>query len=182
MNMKFLSTVFVVLTTLTGFSQGVSVNEARVLYFSMGKDQAAALKLYHLMNVGKQRLIPVLLAYKGASSAASAGQVKGVYNKYSYFVQGKADMEQAVRLDPKDPEIRFLRLATQTNAPGFLLYKGDIREDKKIVLEGLPGLLAKESDRPVALNIARSLMAFESLTAREKQIVNQLSLRYEQNN
>lgn len=180
--MRLLITVLLVLGVLAGFSQGIKVGEARALYFSMDKDPAAALKLYGRMNAGNQRFNPLLLAYKGASSAASAGLVKGVTHKYNYFRQGKSDLEQAVRLDPKDPEIRFLRLATQTNAPGFLFYRSQIPEDKKIVLEGLAAMLSKEADRTVGLNIARSLLEFNSLTAREKQIVNQLSLRYEQSN
>ena len=180
--MKFLSTVLLVLAFMTGFSQAIKVSEVRALYFSMGSNPSAALLLYGRMNAENQRFNPLLLAYKGASSAAAAGQVKGVKHKFNYFKQGKSDLEEAIRLAPKDPEIRFLRLATQTNAPGFLFYSGQITEDKKIVLEGLSGMLSRETDRAAALNIARSLLLFNSLTAREKQIVNQLSLRYEQNN
>ncbi len=179
--MKFLSTLLLVLAVITGFSQAIQVSEVRALYFSMGSNPSAALKLYGQMNAGSQHFNPLLLAYKGASSAAAAGQVKGVKHKFNYFKQGKSDLDEAVRLDPNDPEIRFLRLATQTNAPGFLFYYGQIPEDKKIVLEGLQRMFSKETDRMVALSIARSLLAFNSLTAREKQIVNQLSLRYEQN-
>lgn len=176
---KHLGVMFFVLTTLAGFSQGVSISEARGLYFSMRNDPLAALKLYKRMNDEKQNFIPVLLAYKGASSAASAGEVNGLNNKFSYFIQGKVYLEQAVRLDPKDPEIRFLRLATQTNAPGFLFYKGNIREDKKIVMEGLADLLAKKNERSMALNIVRSLLVFDCISAQEKQFINQLILLYE---
>ena len=179
--MRLLTTVLLVVAVMAGFSQEIKVSEARALYFSMDKNPSAALMLYGRMNAEKQHFNPLLLAYKGASSAASAGQVKGVKHKFNYFKQGKSDLDEAVRLDPKDPEIRFLRLATQTNAPGFLFYSGQLPEDKKIVLEGLQGMLSKEAGRAVALNIARSLLVFNSLTAREKQIVNQLSLRYEQN-
>lgn len=171
-----------VLISLNGFSQGVSLSDARARYFSMDEDHNAALNLNNLMKEERQTLVPVMLAYRGASSAASAGTVSGVNNKFNYFKLGKADLEQAVRLDPKNPEIRFLRLATQTNTPGFLFYKDNIAEDKKIVLEGLAGLLAKESQRSTALKIARALLAFKSLTTRDKQIVNQLRLPYEQNN
>lgn len=178
---QFFSVLFVIAAQI-GFSQGLNISQVRILYFSMENDQSAALKLYKLMDAEKQSTTPVLLAYKGASSAASAGQVDGVNIKFSYFRKGKTDLELAVKLDPKDPEIRFLRLATQTNAPGFLLYKSNITEDKKIVLEGLSGLLFKETERPLAMNMARFLLGFDSLTPKEKQIVNQLRLRYERNN
>ena len=180
--MKQFILVISLLIYFTGYSQGVSLSEARAIFFSAGKDPSAMLRLYKLMNVKGQNLVPVLLAYRGASTAASSGEVNGVLNKFNLFKRGKADLEQAILFDPKNPEIRFLRLATQTNAPGFLFYKSDIVEDKKIVLEGLPGILAKETDRPTAMNIAKSLSGFKCLSAREKQIVNQLSMHYEQNN
>ena len=62
------------------------------------------------------------------------------------------------------------------------LYKGDIREDKKVVLECISGLLSKEDDRQLALSMAGFLLKFDSLTKREKQIVKQLCLQYERNN
>jgi len=180
--MKLILSLLLAFAAQTGFSQGVNVSQARNLYFSMDTDQESVLKLSKLMNADKQSSVPALLAYKGASSAASAGQVAGVNNKFSYFKKGKTDLEQAIKFDPKDPEIRFLRLATQTNAPGFLLYKDNIKEDKKLVLEGLSGFLSRDADRSLGLNMARFLLSFDSLTAREKQIVKQLSLQYEKSN
>jgi hypothetical protein len=180
--MRFLLLLIITFAAQTGFSQEVSISQARSMYFSMDSDQKSVLKLCKLMNADKQSSVPVLLAYKGASSAASAGQVDGVKNKFSYFKKGKSDLEQAIKLDPKDPEIRFLRLATQTNAPGFLLYKGNISEDKDLVLKGLSGFLLKDADRFLGLNMARFLLSFDSLTAREKQIVKQLCLQYEKSN
>jgi len=171
-----------VLMAVAGYSQEVSLIEARKLYFSMSTDKTASLRLFIRLQTGKERFTPVLLAYRGASSAASAGIVNGVNKKFSYFKQGQADLEQAIYLDPKNPEIRFLRLATQTNVPVFLFYKSDIREDKKMVLEKLAGLLADESERSMALDMARSLLKFDSLTSSEKEKINQLSKRYEQNN
>jgi hypothetical protein len=180
--MKHFFSVVLVVVSQIGFSQGVSESQARALYFSMGSNHSASLKLFNLMNVEKQKLTPVLLAYKGASSAAAAGQVDGIYAKFSYFKKGKADIDQAVKLDPDDAEIRFLRLATQTNAPGFLLYKGDIKQDKEIVLAGLAGLLGNEDDHTMALQIAKFLLDCDNLSQKEKQIVKQLVIQYERNN
>jgi len=179
--MKQFFLVLFVIAAQIGFPQAVSLSQARTMYFSMDIEKSAALKLFNLMEVEIQTSVPVLLAYKGASSAASAGLVDGVTNKFSYFRKGKVDLEKAVRLDPKNPEIRFLRLATQTNAPGFLFYKSDISEDKKIVLEGLFGLFSRKTDKSLALNMAKFLLRFDSLTEKEKLLVKQLYLRYEQN-
>jgi len=180
--MKQFFSLLLVIASLTGFSQEVNLDKVRSLYFSMDTDLSAVLKLSRLLDAKKQTSETVLMAYRGASSAASAGVVDGVQNKFSCFSKGKTDLEQAVRLNPENPEIRFLRLATQTNTPGFLFYKMNIREDKKIVLEGLPRLLSSEEDHSLALNMARFLLKFDSLTGREKQLVNQLRLRYERNN
>jgi hypothetical protein len=179
---KLLLIVFFSIAAQIVFPQTVDLSQARKLYFSMDIDQTSVLRLNKLMTTDLQRSNPLLLAYKGASSAASAAQVNGVNVKFSYFMKGKTDLEQAVQLDPKNPEIRFLRLATQTNAPGFLFYKGKIREDKELVIKGLSGLLSKDADRVLGLNMARFLLNFNSLSSREKQIVKQLCLQYERNN
>jgi len=62
-----------------------------------------------------------------------------------------------------------------------LFYKSDISEDKKIVLEGLFGLFSRKTDKSLALNMAKFLLRFDSLTEKEKLLVKQLYLRYEQN-
>jgi hypothetical protein len=127
---------FLILLVLffTGFgqirAQQISIDKVRNQFFAWDKTEDGALKLYKLLEKADLGKDPVMLAYRGASSAASAGSVSGVRNKLAYFNRGKSELEKAVSLKHLDAEIRFLRLATQLNAPGFLGYTGDIKNDK----------------------------------------------------
>jgi len=46
----------------------------------------------------------------------------------------KAMLEDAIKADEKNFELRFLRVTAQTNMPSFLGYRGDIDQDKKFIL------------------------------------------------
>jgi hypothetical protein len=68
-------------------------------------------------------------AYKGAALAMYADVADGVSNKFSYFNQGKALLEEAVKEDFYNPEIRFLRYSIQSEVPIFVGYRHAIDED-----------------------------------------------------
>jgi len=71
--------------------------------------------------------------YKGMSFMIKANFDFNPYYKLSYFVKGKAFLDEAIANDPENIELRFLRFCVQTNAPGFLGYSGKITEDKTII-------------------------------------------------
>jgi hypothetical protein len=48
----------------------------------------------------------------------------------SYFKKGKRILENAIKADEKNIELRFLRFNAQTHTPSFLGYNGDIKKDK----------------------------------------------------
>jgi hypothetical protein len=121
---------------------------------------------------------PVMLAYRGASSAAAAGAVSGVRKKLEYFNRGKSELEKAVSLKHLDAEIRFLRMATQINAPGFLGYNGDIRNDKSIIINTLKSVGANHPNAYLYLRICRFMLANTELDASEKNTVNQLIVKF----
>jgi len=69
------------------------------------------------------------LAYKGISKTMLAEYMFLPTSKFSYFNAGKADLENAIKKEPKNPEFRYLRLLIQLNAPYFLNYNDRITED-----------------------------------------------------
>lgn len=71
----------------------------------------------------------VHLAYLGAFRAIWANHVFNPFAKLKTFNTGKADIESAVRKDPENVEIRFVRLSIQKNCPKFLGYNDNIEED-----------------------------------------------------
>ncbi|HAW21218.1 MAG TPA: hypothetical protein DCX14_13645 [Flavobacteriales bacterium] len=79
---------------------------------------------------------PLAIAYLGASKAMLAETVSNPYSKYNYFVDGKELIEKAIKLDPNDAEIRYVRFMIQSHTPAFLGYSNETKEDfERIVLE-----------------------------------------------
>jgi len=159
-------------------AQQISIDKVRDQFFAWDKTEDGALKLYKSLEKADLSKDPVMLAYRGASSAASAGSASGVRNKLAYFNRGKSELEKAISLKHLDAEIRFLRLATQLNAPGFLGYAGDIKGDKSIIINTLNSVNGNHPNAYLYLRICRFILAHAELDASEKNTVNQLIVKF----
>jgi hypothetical protein len=167
------------LAPLTGLlAQQVPINKIRDQYFGMKEVKDGALNLYFRLKPLTLEKNPVMLAYRGAASAASAGSVSGVNKKLQYFNNGKAELEQAVELAPLDLEIRFLRLATQLNAPSFLGYHGNIEEDKKLIISSLTKISLTDPNAYLYRRISGFLLTTDILKAEERKTVSLLNERF----
>lgn len=82
-----------------------------------------------IVNLEKEKSNPLVLAYLGALQAIWANHVVNPIRKFNTFNKGRKNIELAVSLSPKNPEIRFVRLSIQTNVPGFLGYSKNKKED-----------------------------------------------------
>jgi hypothetical protein len=76
-------------------------------------------------------------AYKGVAIAMYAEVVSGVQKKFEVFDQGKALLEQAIRDDFYNPEIRFLRFSVQSKVPAIVGYDDQLEEDAWRIVGGL---------------------------------------------
>jgi len=162
-------------------AQPISIEKVRDQFFALDKTNDAALKLYKLLEKADLSKDPVLMAYRGASSAASAGSANGVRKKLEYFNHGKTELEKAVSIKPLNAEIRFLRLATQLNAPGFLGYSGDKKYDKAIIIQTMNSVAVNHPNAYLYLRICRFMLAHAELSASEKSAVNQLIVKFDTN-
>jgi hypothetical protein len=159
-------------------AQQPSIEKVREQFFAWDKTEDGALKLYKSLEKADLSKDPVIMAYRGASSAAAAGSVSGVRKKLEYFNRGKSELEKAVSLKHLDAEIRFLRLATQLNAPGFLGYTGDIKNDKALIIQLFTTVNANHPNAYLYLRICRFILAQAELDASEKTTVNQLIVKF----
>jgi len=179
---RFRLLLFILLFSFIGIhsinAQQLQIEKVRDQFFTMDKTEDGALKLYELLEKPDLSKDPLLLAYRGAASAASAGSVSGVRMKLEYFKRGKAELEKAVSLKHLDAEIRFLRLATQVNAPGFLGYTSDIKNDKSIIINTLTSVNANHPNAYLYLRICRFMLAYAGLNTSEKNTVNQLVVKF----
>src|SRR5690554_7129548 len=85
-----------------------------------------------------------MMAYKGAVKSLMADFAKKVKEKKEYFKEGVELIESALKTEPNNIEIRYLRLTVQEHAPRFLKYHDNISEDKKIILKNYPSIFSKE--------------------------------------
>lgn len=75
------------------------------------------------------------IGFEGALLMKKAGLVKKVGEKLSLFKEGHKLLDEAIKKDELNAELRFLRLMIQEHAPGILKYKGDIDSDSAFLLK-----------------------------------------------
>lgn len=71
----------------------------------------------------------VLFAYLGGLETVWAKHIINPISKLKTFNKGKRKIELAIQKEPENVEIRFIRLSVQKNAPSFLGYNKNIKED-----------------------------------------------------
>lgn len=99
---------------------------------------------------------PVLLAYKGAVLTLKAKFSKSKNEKKEFFKEGVSSIENAIKSDSSNIEIRYLRLSVQQNSPKFLGYHKNIEEDKKFMFDNYPNLSSKELKEIVQAYVLKS--------------------------
>ena len=95
-------------------------------------DKAAGEKFYQLLADYKDR-DALVLGYKAAAEAIRARDAS-MFNKLTDVQDAARTFEQAVGLDPQNPEIRFLRFSVESNLPAFLGLSKHVDEDKEMLL------------------------------------------------
>ena len=81
----------------------------------------------------KQTKQPVYAGFLAVGEFFMAKHAFNPFKKISYFNEGKKNLEYAVKSDPKNLEIRLMRLITQEKAPKFLGYTDNIWEDRNFL-------------------------------------------------
>ena len=146
-------------------AQNTELSEARRLYQTAADDEKAARGLLELME-HKDTGEPVMLGYKAAGHMMMAKHVGNPFKKMSHFNKGKDVLSKAINADKNNLELRFLRFAVQAEAPGFLGYRGELEEDKQLLLKGA-GKIKDPVLRGMVINYLRKS---KGLSASEKEM------------
>lgn len=125
--------IYLLLILSTTLNEQQKISEVRSYYLKAAEEEAAAQKLVNLTKDGSSK-DPLLFGYKGAGHMMMAKHVGNPFKKLSHFNKGKDIFSEAIAAAPNNVEIRFLRFSVQAEAPGFLNYKQNLEEDKKILL------------------------------------------------
>lgn len=138
--LKIINLALILLFPMMIHAQQPEINEVRKMYFDV-KNDCNALKLARMFEKAPPETA-LLIGYQGASMAASAECLNNPLKKLSSFKKGKQFMDKAIKLDPSNTEIRFLRFATQSKAPGFLGYNENLQEDKSHIIKNVNDLIS----------------------------------------
>lgn len=82
----------------------------------------------------KHQKKPIYKAYLGAYQTIWANHAVNPLSKLNTFNKGKTNIEEAIKSDPKNIEIRFLRYSIQVKAPKFLGYHKNLDSDRLFIL------------------------------------------------
>ncbi len=83
---------------------------------------------------------PIYEALFAVGNFFMAKHVGNPMSKYSYFNKGKKHLENAIKKDPDNVEMRFMRYISQDKTPSILGYKEQMEADKKFVLKELKNI------------------------------------------
>lgn len=103
------------------------LNYIRANYNKAVSDKILCAQIIQDLKLKKDE--PVYMGYLGGFQAIWANHVFSPVTKLKVFNQGKEHIENAIKQDPENIELRFIRLSVQKNAPSFLGYSSMIDQD-----------------------------------------------------
>jgi len=129
--MKFLSFLLFAILLLT-IANTTNLDVIRANYKNAVLDKKMCKKMIAELEKTKD-ISATHLGYLGGLQAILAHHVFSPISKLNTFKEGKQNIEQAIKNEPNNTELRFIRLSVQKNTPSFLGYKSNINEDTEFI-------------------------------------------------
>lgn len=133
--MSFLRVLFVfLLITQQILANGVAdIQNLRKRYYAAVNSAKITDNLYDELQA-YSRKTALIQAYIGSLEALKAKHAYNPYSKLQFLKQADQSMRQAVKADPENIEIRFLRFSYQYYVPEFLGYSTHKEADVKVIV------------------------------------------------
>jgi len=161
--MRLLVALFLFVSTFC-FSQ--ELKELRADYPKANLDETVTDALHKKLLAVSKTDDKTLVAFRGAVTTLKAKFATGFKDKKNFFKEGAELLEFAVASEPKNIEIRCLRLGVQENAPRIVGYKKNIDEDKQFIVDHYKA----NTDKDVRKFIKGYVLLSEAFTDAEKQL------------
>lgn len=129
--MNFSALILSVVFFLPSFDGNI-LNDARANYNKLASDRFLCEKMIFELEKTKNNSA-AHLAYLGGAQTVWANHVVNPISKLNTFNKGKKNIESAIAKEPENVELRFIRLSIQKNAPSFLGYKSNVKEDTELI-------------------------------------------------
>lgn len=141
------------------------VETLRKIFLSATNDAHKAKALYLYFDKKETINSPVELAYKGATTALMAKFTMGPFTKLKYVNNGLEILNNAVKNDSENYEIRYLRFSVERNLPSILNSSKNIEQDVAFILNYL---INKQNWTNFESSIAADLFGSNYLTDVQK--------------
>ena len=151
------------------------LEESRVSFFRFGTVKCEAENLYKQLDRNSKEQSALLLAYKGMARASMAEGSFNPVTKFNRVNEGKKMIEDAVRSEPDNPEIRLMRLSVQVNVPDFLSYSSDIANDRSSIIKAIEQNPRLFNDIDFTLKVINFVAETAKPTESERRIINNIS-------
>lgn len=152
----------------TAFSSDHSIEDIRKKYQLAVYDSKVANVLSERLNkIDKPDALT--LAYKGSTLALKAKHAWNPYAKLEYMNSFDEIINEAVRRNSEDIEIRFLRYSVQLNTPKYLGLSKNLSEDKSKIVSLILQKKFKDKDKKLIAEIYQFMLKSNVLTAAERE-------------
>lgn len=115
-----------------------AITSIRSSYRQAVTKRSAANNIDQLLASHSHCDVGIVHAYRASAKALLANYSLNPMTKLDLLKQADQIFLKAIRLDPTNPEIRFLRFAIHSKMPAFLRKKDLIQQDKQVLLTRIP--------------------------------------------
>ena len=141
------------------------LEQVRNLYVLAAEQEKSCEELIKNLEPYNENNHPLYAGYKAAATMLMAKYVFSPFTKLNNFKKGKTLLEKAISKDHKNVELRFIRYAIQLNAPSFLNYKENVKDDKVYLIDNYSSL----KDMQLKNSIYQFFKNNSTLTGEEKK-------------
>lgn len=109
-------------------------NKYRILINNAEKSSSSADEfLNYVQSQYQQTKRPIFKALTGVGYFFQAKHSYSPFTKMSYFKKGRSLLDDSIKEEPANLEMRLLRYLSQLKSPSFLGYKKNMKEDKQFL-------------------------------------------------
>jgi hypothetical protein len=101
--------------------------------FYQAMDTGKLMEIDRQLDIIRSGRFPGDEGFEATLLMKKAGMVKLPAARLNLFKTGHRKLEELIKNDSSDTELRFLRLMIEEHAPGFLGYKADLENDKSYI-------------------------------------------------
>lgn len=171
-----LKAYFFCLLMVLGLAQSIAANvpmeEIEIIKQAMVKavESARVTDSLYTKLIRKKSNDALITAYIGTLEALKAKHAWNPYNKVKYVSLSQKTMAKAVKQEPNNLQIRFMRFSIQHFTPGFLGYSTEIQEDRKAIISHYKNKQFGDADKHQVQNIANFMIESGRCTGDEIQV------------